>query len=275
MRRSTCAGFSPAALALLAVVIIGAAAASAIFFAGILNANVSSSSPSSTSITGSATSSVSSTSSSTVSSTGFTDVTSSMASTHTTSFVSSGSTAVTSTSASTVTFPQPTTELFAFGAEVNAKNSTTETVPASTIAWTSWTLNATTNVFGANSVFLQAPVNDNSSVTIALYTNGKLAGNETYPIYTPQTPPGSKANSSAIIAVEFLTVMILNRTAPAGAVISLAVLSPTPITLYFNDRLGVPTYEASVASGSFPPTVLPSPSSSLPDTAEIYAVNTG
>lgn len=260
MERKSRSGLSLGAVALFAILVVGTVAAGAYLYGVASPSAAASSTASSTSF----------------SSTGFTHVTSSMASTHTTSFVSNGSTAVTSTSASTATFPQPiTNEHFAFGAQVDAKNSTTETIPASTIAWTSWRLNATTNVDGADSVFLQAPVNDNSTVTIALYTNGKLAGNETYPIYTPQTPPGSKANSSAIITVELLTAMILNRSTPAGAVISLAVLSPTPITLYLNDRLGVPTYEASVASGSFPPTVLPSPSSSLPDTVEIYAVNTG
>jgi hypothetical protein len=248
--------------ALVAIIIVGAAAG--IYF-------LSNSSP--FVLTSSATSSTMSSSIQSSTSVTLTHITSSQASTHMTSS-HTGTVTTTATSASSASQTsvsrignEPTQE-FVFGEE-SAQNDTTQVIPANTMVWTTWTINSTVQVNAAETGILVTPQSVNSTITAATYINGKLDDYESYSV-TPSTEPTNKTQYVDQLVTVYAPFK--NQTIPAGSVVSLVFLTPVQVTAYLsNGSIGHHTNEASLIVGSIPPAQLPSPTSTVSHTLNMYA----
>jgi hypothetical protein len=251
MERKSRRGLSFGAVALFAIIVVGTVAAGAYLY-GVASPSAA----------------ASSTVSSTSSSTGFANVTSSMVSAHTTSS-HNGTITVTSTgsSGSFILIGSGGTPSVLFGA--TQVGNVTRPVPAYTLVWTSWKLNTTMTIGQVEADVLVTPSSVNSTITIAVYIDGSLASNASD--YTYAIAPNYGAlNEPANMAI--FAGIPANRTQPAGTVISLAVLSTATVYPHFNIGT-VPTYEATLSPGSGMPTELPSPTSTVSSTVEIWAVS--
>jgi hypothetical protein len=210
-----------------------------------------------------AASSTISSSSTTSSSTGFTHTTSSVSSTTTPIIVGGG--------ASSGEIGPPPIITILFGAPTIDHPTTTE-VPAYTMLWTSWKLNSTMTIDGVQSDIDCLPSSWGSNLMIAVYVDGKLAGNSTYPI----APNYGGPNATTIDAPENYNIIggiPGNYTQPAGAVISMAILSNASVDPHFNSG-SVTTYEVTLPPGSGFPTQLPTPTTTISDSAvEIWALD--
>ena len=158
---------------------------------------------------------------------------------------------------------------FLFGAP--DVGNTTANITADTLVWTSWTLNSTEQIGGVEGAIVIPASGVNSTITCAIYIDGRLAGNETYQIGPVYGLGGGIISHAQEVAV--FAGIPSNQTQPAGTVISMAVLSPTQILPKFNSATGVQTNEATLNGGSWLPARLPSPSSTIPSTMEIWAYN--
>ena len=81
-------------------------------------------------------------------------------------------------------------------------NATTEIIPANTLAWTSWTIANSTQMWGFEGYFPIGPQNYNSSIVAMVYVNGVLDGKTVYgPIGPPPqaSPPGSGLRSNSTV----------------------------------------------------------------------------
>lgn len=165
--------------------------------------------------------------------------------------------------------PLPT---IVFGASVQPDNSSLEVIPANTFEWTSWTINATTQVNADQTSVIVSSQYVGSSITIAIYVGPYLAGNETYQVYPAILPIGPDAGTEAPNAtITIVAPMITDRIVSSGTTVSLAIFSPTPMTAYFTNSIGVETNEASIDAGAGPPGTLPSPESTTAGTVELFA----
>jgi hypothetical protein len=146
----------------------------------------------------------------------------------------------------------------------------TENIPANTLLWTSWILNSTTQIGGVQTSVVVPPSGINSTVTCAIFIDGRLAGNSTDhigPVYGLDGVSLSDKSQSVNIFVGIPS----NETQPAGTIISMAVYSPTSIAPRFTSGLGVATSEASLGLGSSLPLQLPPATSSIASTMQIWA----
>ena len=93
---------------------------------------------------------------------------------------------------------------------------TTTAVPADTMLWTSWTLNSTMTIDGVQSDIEALPSSWGSNLMIAVYVDGKLAGNSTYVI----APNYGGLDTAIIDAPENNAIpggIMGNAAQPAGA----------------------------------------------------------
>jgi hypothetical protein len=171
-----------------------------------------------------------------------------------TSSASTSTAVVTSTSHQTA--PPNPVYVVVFGTTQSGNVSTpVATISADTFVWTNYVLNTSTYVWDAGAVFDVYPVNDNSSISIGLYVNGELSHQQTNPILTPTLPP-DHPNATLPVPSSQSISFVVNSTLQAGAVVSLAIICATPLTIQVNHGPADGTY-------SCPSTSLPS---SLPTT---------
>ncbi|MDA4118765.1 MAG: hypothetical protein OK455_10550 [Thaumarchaeota archaeon] len=143
-------------------------------------------------------------------------------------------------------------------------------IPANTLVWTTWTINNTISMAAAQANLLAGAQNVNSTITIAVYINGQLAAHESDRIPSV-TLPGQSSPSPVEQTVTITVPMPSGTTLTPGTIVSLAFISSTDINDYFTGTPGVPTLEASVQANSGLPSTLPSPTSTVTSTMEIWA----
>ena len=164
------------------------------------------------------------------------------------------------------------TQIVIFGIPPQSQNATRETIPANTLAWTSWTVSNSTRMDGFENNFPIRPENYNSSFVAAIYVNGVLDTKTAYTIPPPYSPgQGYQTESLPNYYGGFPGTMPPSMISP-GTVISLAILCSTPLTAFVSDTGH--TYEAQVDSL---PAQLPSSSSLLPYTLQMdaFSVSSG
>jgi hypothetical protein len=159
----------------------------------------------------------------------------------------STSTAVVTSTSQEIIPPNPVYAVV-FGTTQSGNVSTpVATIPANTLVWTNYVLNGSTYVWDAGAVFDVYPVNDNSSISIALYVNGELSYQQTGPILTPTLPP-DHPNATLPVPSSQSISFVVNSTLQAGAVVSLAIICATPLTIQVNHGPADGTYSYSSTS---------------------------
>jgi hypothetical protein len=152
-----------------------------------------------------------------------------------------------------------------FGTQPNPESNTT-TSPANTLVWTSYEISNLTSPFGAETQLQVTPQNYNSQVTLAAYINGESVSSATY-VIPPMTAPPSAGNSNDLPKQYQVGLSLsLPSSISAGSVVSLSVLSTTPIIIYVNTL----AQSSSIPSTSIPHQ-LPSTTPSLNYAPDIYA----
>jgi hypothetical protein len=145
----------------------------------------------------------------------------------------------------------------------NGVNVTTQILPADTLAWTSWTLNSSASIGILEGQFFCPAGAVNSTIAIGLYANGGLVASDNASVASKLSSSGG----SVLITSPLSSAM----TFSAGTVIGLAVIAPVPIDQYVATvDLGVPTKEATLNSGSGVPGQLPSPTSTISETMQMW-----
>ena len=145
----------------------------------------------------------------------------------------------------------------------NGVNVTTQILPADTLAWTSWTLNSSASLGILEGQFFCPAGAVNSTITIGLYANGGLVASDNASVASKLSSSGG----SLLITRPLSSAM----TSSAGTIIGLAVIAPVPIDQYVATvNLGVPTKEATLTSGSGVPGQLPSPTSTISETMQMW-----
>jgi hypothetical protein len=244
---------SQAVVALVAVVLVGAAAGLYLLSGGSPSIATSTSTSSSTTKV-------------------LTHSTTSVASTLSTSY-HSGTTTITAsqtTTSSTIPPPPPPNPVL-FGVQIEP-GAISNTIPADTLVWTTWTMNSSAGIGWVTTAFAVSAQNANSYVVAAYYINGRLASNLTTAV-TPFSMGNGSSTSGGTMYVNVPSAS--NHALPAGTVVSLAIFSPDPVKAYFNDTAGVQTNEATLSPGSGLPAQLPSSTSPMPSTLEIWATELG
>jgi hypothetical protein len=145
----------------------------------------------------------------------------------------------------------------------NDAKVTTQTLSANTLAWTSWTLNSSASIGILEGEFFCPAEAVNSTITIGLYANGELVASENASVASKLSSSGG----SILITSPLLSA----RTFSAGTVIALSVIAPVPIDQYVTTvNMGVQTEEARLNPGSGLPEQLPSPTSTISGTMQMW-----
>jgi hypothetical protein len=140
---------------------------------------------------------------------------------------------------------------------------TTQALSADTLAWTSWTLNSSASIGFLEGEFFCPAQAVNSTITIGLYANGELVASENASVASKLSSSGG----SILITSPLLSA----RTFSAGTVIALSVIAPVPIDQYVTTiNMGVQTEETTLNSGSGLPEQLPSPTSTISGTMQMW-----
>jgi hypothetical protein len=146
----------------------------------------------------------------------------------------------------------------------NEAHVTTQTLPADTLAWTSWALNSSASIGVFEGEFFCPGEAVNSTITIGLYANGELVASQN------ASAAGKFSSSGGSILIT--SPLSSARTFSAGTVIALAVVAPVSIDQYVTTAIvGLQTKEAALNSGSGVPEQLPSPTSTISGAIQMWA----
>jgi hypothetical protein len=234
------------ALAVLVAVVVVGAAAGIYFFSSASPSVIASSTSTSSSFQASThiTSSHSGTETVTVSPTTTTSVPTHITSVHSgTETVTASQTVTSTTSGVVVSQAGPPTLVFGIA---GTGGNVTVNIPANTLTWTSWVTNTTLTGPVEQTLFEITPQNVNSTLTMAVYVNGVLAGNTSYTVPPAAPPPPGHTASGSDFEAEYSTGVGGQTVIPAGSTVSIAVLCSTPLAAYSVN--GGQSFEASSTS---------------------------
>lgn len=157
---------------------------------------------------------------------------------------------VTEQSGSTPVHPDVPQQIL-IGTQPSAQSGTA-TIPANTLVWTDYKVTSLTNPLGAETQLQVTAQNYDSQVTLAAYINGKLVSNATYTIPPATAPPSAKNAGDLPKQVEFGFSISLPSSIPAGSVLSLSIMSDSPIIIPTNGAELSSSVSASTIPGQLP-----------------------
>lgn len=147
-----------------------------------------------------------------------------------------------------------------FGADGNLNE--TVNLPAYTLIWTSWRLNSTEVIGGIEASVIGPYSAENATITFGVYIDGILGGQSTETV-GPVMSLGGQTTLHEPQGISMITGIAANKTQPAGAVITFALIASAGIAPNVNKNGTTPAYEATLPNGSMMPSELPSSTSSI------------